>query len=134
MQLIRTMGGPKIKAPFFRRETQSQHIKGSFFFQSRLSIFTLIAPELLDQSNKNLSLSFSSIEINKPFSVPTYSVLWVRSKFRRLFLLLSEMRCLITITAESSIISIDSSITENIIRKIINVSQNQQWSFDKLQH
>ena len=37
-------------------------------------------------------------------------------------MLLPQIRCLITLRIEISIISIDSNITDNIIRKVINVS------------
>ena len=45
----------------------------------------------------------------------------MRFKFRSQFKLLPQIRFLITLRIESSIISIDSNITDNIIRNVINV-------------
>ena len=70
---------------------------------------------------KQNQLSFPSIEINKPLLTPVHSVLLIKFKFRSHFKLLPHIRCLITIKIESSMISIDSNITDNIIRKAINV-------------
>ena len=67
-------------------------------------------------------LSFPRIEINKPLLTPVHSVSQIRFQFRSQFKLLSRIRCLVTLRIKSSIISIDSSnITDNIVRKVINV-------------
>ena len=68
--------------------------------------------------------SFSSIEINNSLPAPVHSVLQIRFKFRSQSQLLLQMRCLITFRVESSIISIDSNITDNI-RKVINAQQEK---------
>ena len=100
----------------FRRERKFQHLKRYFTLRAGPHIFTSIAPKLLDWLNK---LNFFSIEINK--------------------LLPGQVQCLIChiqvekptlveatnqtpdCTYNSSIISRDSSITDNIIRKVMNV-------------
>ena len=74
---------------------------------------------------KRKQLSFLSIEINKPLLTLVCSVSLIRFKFRSHLKLLSQIRCLITVRIESSIISIDSSITDNVIRTVINIQQEK---------
>ena len=50
---------------------------------------------------------------NKPLLTPVYSVLQIRFMFRTQFKLLPQIRCLITLRIESSIISTDRNITNN---------------------
>ena len=64
---------------------------------------------------------FSSIEINKPPLTPVCSVSQIRFKFRNQFKLLPQIRCQFTLRIKSSIISIDSNTTDNIVRKAINL-------------
>ena len=69
-------------------------------------------------------MSFSGNEINWPlcFPVHTDQKTWSRPDSSSIAISSScQIRCLITLWVESSIISIDSSITDNIIRKVINV-------------
>ena len=61
---------------------QGSNFLGSSFSnvdRYKSSIFTSIAPELLDWSNE---ISFSRIEINKLLPAPAYNVSWARVKFR----------------------------------------------------
>ena len=58
-----------------------------------------------------------------PLPAPVDRVLYIRFKFRNQLQLLPQIRCLITLKLKSSIINIDSNITDKIIRKVINV----QW-------
>ena len=74
---------------------------------------------------KQNQLSFPSIEINKALLAPVHNVSQIRFKFRNQFKLLPHIRCLITLRIESSITSTDSNITDNIIRKVINVLQEK---------
>ena len=64
---------------------------------------------------KQNQLSFSSIEINKPLPAQVHSPSQIRFKFRSQFQLLPQI----------SSISTDSNITDNIIRKVINVQQKK---------
>ena len=56
-----------------------------------------------------------------PTMAPFHSVLSIRFNFRSQFKLLLQIRWLMAPRIESSIISIDNNITDNIIRKVINV-------------
>ena len=95
--------------------------------------FTMALPNVATNSHgcsvnrpvKQNQLSFSSTEINKPLPAPVHCVSQIRFKFRSQFQLLPQIRCPITLRIESSIISIDSNITDKIIRKIINVQQEK---------
>ena len=82
---------------------------------------------------KRSQLTFSSIKINKPLPAPVHSILQIRFKFRSQLQLLPQIRCLIILRLESSIISIHSNITNSIIRKVINVVLNQERSSEELQ-
>ena len=53
--------------------------------------------------------------------VPVYSVSWIRFNFRSQIKLLPQVRCLINFRKVSNVMSLDSNVTDNIIRKIINV-------------
>ena len=68
--------------------------------------------------------SFSSIEINKSLPASVHSVSQIKFKFRSQFWFLPQIRCLITLRLQSSF-SIDSKVTDNIIRKVINVQQEK---------
>ena len=86
-----------------RREIQPQHLKKFFFLKNRLVQFhiSVIKPVKRDQS------SFFNIEVNKPLPAPVYSVSQIRFKFKSQFQLLPQIRCGITSSVESSIISRD---------------------------
>ena len=86
-------------------------IRPIHFYINRTSVIRL---------TKQCQLSFPSIEINKPLLVLVHSVSQIRFRFRSQLKLLQQTRCLITLRIESSIISIDSNITDNIT-KVINV-------------
>ena len=75
--------------------------------------------------DKQNQLSFPSTEINKPLLNPVHSVSKIRFKFRSQFKMLPQIRCLITLRIESSLLRIDRNITDNIIRKVINVKQEK---------
>ena len=70
-------------------------------------------------------MSFLTIEINKPLLTSVHSVLQIKFNFRSQFKLLPQIRWLITLRIESSVISVDSNITDNIIKKVINVEQEK---------
>ena len=70
---------------------------------------------------KRNNLSFSSIAINKRLTIPVHSVSQIRFKFSSQLQLLPQIRYLITLRVESSIIIIGSNIFDNIIRRVINV-------------
>ena len=104
----------------FRREGQPKHLKILFFLKNRPIHFHINRTIVIRQVKQN-QLSFPSIKINKPLLTPVYSVSQIRFKFRSQFKLLPQIRCLITLRIESSIISIDSNMTNNFARKVINV-------------
>ena len=108
-----------------RRESQPQHLKRRFFFKNRPIHLHINSTSVIRLVKRNY-LSFSSIEINKPLPAQVRSVSWIRFKFRSQFQLLPQIRCLITLRPETSIISIGSNITDNIIRKVI---QGHEVSF-----
>ena len=49
------------------------------------------------------------------------AISWPNILCLKLILVVAQIRCLITLTKECSIICIDSNVTDNIIRKVINV-------------
>ena len=108
----------------------SVRLKDDFSSRIDLSIFSSVAPLFLDWSNKN-SLIFLALKSTSHFLPQFHSVSWIRFKFRSQFKLLPQIGCPITLRIESSIISIDRNITDNIIREIIN---DQKWSLEERQH
>ena len=86
-------------------------------------LFPHIISTSFNRSVKQNHLSFSSNEINKPLPALVHRVSQIRFKIRSQFQLLPQIRCQITFRIENSIISIGSNITDNIIRKVINVWQ-----------
>ena len=74
---------------------------------------------------KQIKLSFSSIEINKPLPAPFYSVFQVRCKCRSQLQLLPQIRCLTALRVERSIFSIGSNTTDSIIRQFVVVQQEK---------
>ena len=75
-----------VRAPIqFWRESQPQHLKDYFFSRADPSMFTSIAPVLLDWLFKWNQLSFCSIETNKSRPAPFHSVSWIKFKFRSQF-------------------------------------------------
>ena len=109
----------------FGRESQPQHLKRRFFLKKKPIYFRINSTSVIIRVKFN-QLGFSSTEINKPLRVPVHSVLQIRIKVKSQFKLLLKIRCLIILRTESSIISIDSNITDNIIRKVINVQQEKR--------
>ena len=107
----------------FRNESQPQHLKRWFFLRNRPSIFTSIAPAFLDKLNETSSvfpalkstchfLPQSTVSRRSGSSSDANSSCCHRS---------AQIRCLITFRVGSIIIRMDSNITDNIIRKVINV-------------
>ena len=104
-----------VKAPRqIRRERKPQYLKRYTPIHFHINGISAIRPV-----NRN-KLRFSSIKINEPLSASVNSVSQIRFKFSSRLYLLTQIRCLNTLTVESSIISIDSNITD-VIRKFINV-------------
>ena len=91
----------------FRRESEPQHLK-RLFFHNRPIHFCINSTNVI----RLIQVSFSSIEINKPLSSPVYSVSRIRFKFRSQFQVIATDQ--MPDRVESSIISIDSKITDNI--------------------
>ena len=99
----------------------------TIFLQEQAHTFSHHQHQLIVRLIKRNQLSFSGIKI-KALPVPVDSVSQVRFKFRSQSQLLPQIRCLITFTAESTIVSIDNNITgrdNNTIRKVINVQQER---------
>ena len=66
------------------------------------------------------TLVFIELKLTRLFPNHVHSVVQVRFKFRSQFEVLSPIRIPIILGIESSTISIDNVVTDNIIRKIIN--------------
>ena len=64
---------------------------------------------------------FFSIEIKKPLPSSVHNIAQVKLKFRIQLQVLPQIRRSITFRVESSITRIYSNITDNIIKKVINV-------------
>ena len=106
----------------FGRESHLQHLKRLFFLKKRPIHFHINSTSVIRPVKRNDQ--FSRIEINKPHPAPVHSVSQIRFKFRSQFKLLPQIRCLIAVRVEGSIISIDSNIIDNI-RKVINAQQKK---------
>ena len=103
-----------VRAPIqFRREGQPKHLKRWFFLKNRPIHFHINRTSVIWPVKQN-QLSFPCTEINKLLLAPVHSVSYFN--FRGQFKLLPHIRCLITLRIESSIISIYSNITDNIIK------------------
>ena len=82
----------------------------------------------MNNSNRNFrqnKLHFSNIKIYNQFTNPVYSVFQVQFKYSSQHYLLPQIRCLITLRIECSIISIDSNIENKTISKVINIQQEK---------
>ena len=142
VRFIEIQSNPRRKKPYITNQgsnflggsfNNKDNVRGPIQFRRELSIFkddfsnpsifTSIAPTI--RPAKQNQQSFSCIEINMPITAPVLSVLQIRFKFRSHFQLLPEIRCLIALRIDSTINSLDSNITDNIIRKIINVQQEK---------
>ena len=98
-----------VRAPIqFRRERQPQYLIGLFFLKNRHIHFHINSTSVIRPLKWN-QLSFSRIKINRPLPAPVSNVLQIRFKFRSQFYLLPQIRCMIKIRVESSIISLDTS-------------------------
>ena len=64
---------------------------------------------------------FFSIEIKKPLPSPVQNIAQVKLKFRIQLQVLPQIRRSITFRVQSRITRIYSNITDNIIKKVINV-------------
>ena len=100
----------------FRRESQSQHLKDDLSSRTDSSIFTSVAAVLLDWSNETIwvfpaLISTSHFLPQSTVSCRSYSSSEANSSY-----------CHNSDTwVRSSIISIDSNITDNTVSKVINV-------------
>ena len=103
-----------VRAPIqFRREGQPQQLKRLFFLKNTTIHFHINRTSVIRPVKQN-QLSFPSIEIYKATSFSSQQCLVDQIHVQKPFKLLSQIRCLIMLRIESSIISIDSNITDNI--------------------
>ena len=87
--------GDNLRVPIqIWRERQSHHLKRWFFLKNRPIHFNCNSTGVI-RLVKQTSLSFSSIEINKPLPAPVQ----VSSKFRSQLYLLPQIWCLTTLKA-----------------------------------
>ena len=113
----------QIKAPIFLEKVLAIEIINPSILEDYFStgtdpsIFTAIAKVLLDLWKERWI--FLAL-ISKTHFLP-WSIVSCRLKFRSQFWLFLQMRNPITLRVGSSIISIDTNVTENIIMKVINV-------------
>ena len=82
-------------------------------------MFTSIGIELLDQSSEKSSV-FSALEKTIHF-MPHSNVSQRTDAGSKTNSSLPQIKCLLTLRAETSIISTDSNITDNIVRKVIKI-------------
>ena len=66
----------------FRRERQPQYLKRSFFLKNRPIHSHINSTSVITLVKRN-QMSFSSIEINKPFPAPVHSISYTRFKFSK---------------------------------------------------
>ena len=99
----------------FRRERQPQLHKRLFFLKNRPINFHI----------KQKSLVFPVLQSASHFLPPVHSVSQIRFKFSNHLQLLLQIRCLIALKAESSIVRANSNITDTIIRKAISIQQEK---------
>ena len=97
----------------FRRESQRQHLKRLIFLKNR-------PIHQQQQCYWNGQTKLVQLFQHGDQQAPVHTVSQIRLNFRNQFQLLPQTRRLITFRVESSIISIDNNITDNIIRKVIN--------------
>ena len=106
-----------IRTPIqFRVQTESQHLKKWYFLNNRTINININDTRVITPVKQN-KLRFSNIETNKP--LPAYNVLKVRFNLEANSSCGHKL-CLITLKVKCSIISMDSNIIDNIIRKFIN--------------
>ena len=109
----------------FRRKSQPQHFKRWFFLKKRPIHFHINSTSVVGPV-KRIQVSSSGTEISKPLSVPVQCIV-DQIKVQKPILVVATNRI------ESSIISIDSNITDNNIRKVIK-SVGQELNLEELQH
>ena len=101
----------------FRRESQFQHLKDEFSSRRDSSILISIAPVLFDQSNKT-SWVFPALTSTSHF-LPSPQCLVDHIPVQKPILVVAADQ--MPFRVQSSNINIDSYITHNNIRKVINV-------------
>ena len=101
---------------FSNRDNQPQHLRRWFFRRNRPIHFHINSKSVARSVKRWIFLAL----ISKTHFLP-WSIVSCRLKFRSQFWLFLEMRNPIKLRVGSSIISIVSNITENIIMKVINV-------------
>ena len=108
-----------VRAPIqLRRESQPQHLKRWLFLKYRPIHFHNSTTSVISRSNET-SWVFLALKPTSHFqpqsTVPRWSDSCSEANSSY-----CHIRCLITLRVESSIISTDSNVTDNIIRKVIN--------------
>ena len=121
----------KMKAPIFLktvlaietvttlRERQSQYLKRYFFLKKRPIHFHINSTRVIRPAKQN-NLRFSSVEINKPLDAPVCSVLQIRFQLED-YLVVATNQMPDHNQNKVQYHQIDRNITDNIIRKVINV-------------
>ena len=112
------------------------HIKSWFFLKNRPIYFHINSASDVRPVKRN-KLSFSSIEINKPFPASVHSVSLVRFKFRCQLQLLPQIKCLLTLNVETSVISVVRKLQiTSSGRSLMNSRKNvgPKMDLEKYQH
>ena len=105
----------KVRIPIqFWTVSQPQNLKRWFFHKSRPFHFHINSTSVIRPVKWN-QLSFSSIP------APIHSISLIKFNIQRQLQSLPQVRCLITFRVGISIISTGSNITDNMIRKVINI-------------
>ena len=84
-----------------RRESQPQHLKRCFFLKNRPIHFQINSTSVFRQVKRN-QLSFSSIEIKKPFPAPVHNVSWVSRSDSSCFSISISLLCWKTVQVSSA--------------------------------
>ena len=123
------MYGFKVDLQRYRATSGERNFKGNhrrnFIEQIKAATFleVVLAIEILQEPQSNLEEKVTTN--HKPHLAPVQSVLQIRFRFRSHFQLLPQIRCLIAFRVQSSMISTNSNISDNIIMKVINLLQEK---------
>ena len=105
--------------PFqFGRESQPQHLKRWFFLKNQPIYFHINSASVIRPVNQ---VEFFAHWNQQATSRPSPWGLIDQIQVQKPILVVARIRCLITLRVESTIINTDSNITDNIIKKVINL-------------
>ena len=120
--------------PIQKRKDSPLILKVVFFFKNRPIHFHINSTSVVRPFKRN-KLSFSSIEINKPFPAPVHSVSLVRFKFRCQLQMLPQIKCWLTLNVEASVIRVVRKLQiTSPGRSLMNIRKNVGPNMDLKEH